>query len=103
MPSVFVQVSRPRRRAPVALFEAGRCPVVEITFRACTGSAGALAAIAWARRNDQIVASVGEKPMRRSSATVTCLTLWNLRAQARYLPGDTRPYELLTGCWDGID
>jgi hypothetical protein len=30
------------QRAPVALFDAGRCPVAEITFRACTGSAGDL-------------------------------------------------------------
>src|SRR4029077_16141744 len=31
---------RPRPRLPVALFDAGRCPVAEITFRACTGSVG---------------------------------------------------------------
>jgi hypothetical protein len=32
---------RARWRAAVALFDAGRCPVAEITSRACTGSAGA--------------------------------------------------------------
>jgi hypothetical protein len=71
--------------------------------RAMRASQGRLAAIAWARRNDQIVASVRKSLCGDQTATVTRLTLWNLRAQARHLPGDTRPYELLTGCWDGID
>jgi hypothetical protein len=32
-------LARARWRAPVALFDAGGCPVAEITFRACADSA----------------------------------------------------------------